>query len=44
MKMHYIFYPELEPSFLAGTILVSLVMTVVYLLIGYHFFRTDDLH
>ena len=44
LKMHYIFYPEPEPSFFAGTILVSLVMTAVYLLIGYHFFRTDDLH
>ena len=44
MKMHYIFYPELEVSFLAGTIIVSLVMTAVYLLLGYHFFHTDDMH
>ena len=43
-KMHYIYYPELSGSMIAGTVIVSLVMTAVYLLIGYHFFHVDDMN
>ena len=43
LKMHYIYYPELSGSLIAGIVIVSLIMTVVYLVTGYHFFHTDDL-
>ncbi|MBR5723320.1 MAG: hypothetical protein IKX57_06785, partial [Oscillospiraceae bacterium] len=43
LKMHYIYYPELSGSLIAGVVIVSLIMTAVYLLLGYHFFHTDDL-
>ena len=43
LKMHYIYYPELSGSLIAGIVIVSLIMTAVYLLLGYHFFHTDDL-
>ena len=33
----------LEPSLAAGTVIVSLVMTLIYLTAGYAFFRKDDL-
>ena len=43
-KMHYIYYPELSGTLIAGTVIVSLVMTAVYLLLGYHFFHVDDMN
>lgn len=41
---HYTYYPALSASAIALTITVSLVMCAVYLLVAYHYFRTDDLN
>ena len=44
MNEFYTYYPELPVSFIVRTVIVSLAMTAVYLLLGYHFFHTDDMN
>lgn len=44
LQNFYTYYPELSVSFIVTTVIVSLTMTAVYLLLGYHFFHTDDMN
>ena len=44
LKYNYIYYPALSGSTVAGVVIVSLVMSAFWLLLGYHYFRTDDLN
>ena len=40
---YYVCEGEVEPSLAAGTIIVSCVMTIIYLTAGYAFFKHDDI-
>ena len=44
LKYNYIYYPALSGSTVAGVVIVSLVMSAFWLLLGYHYFHTDDLN
>ena len=44
MNMYYTFYPSIPAANIALTVILSLVMTAVYLVIGYHYFHYDDMN
>ena len=44
LKSFYTYYPELPASQIALVIISSLIMTAVWLLLGYHFFHVDDMN
>ena len=44
MEQFYTYDTSLDPTGAALTVIVSVVMTAVYLLIGYHFFHVDDMN
>lgn len=43
MNMYYTFYPSIPAGSIAMTAILSLAMTAVYLVIGYHYFHFDDM-
>lgn len=40
----YTYYFSLDTSYIIQTVVISLVMSAVYLLLGYHFFHLDDMN
>ena len=44
MEQFYTYDTSLDPTGAALTVIVSVMMTAVYLLIGYHFFHVDDMN
>ena len=44
LNIYYIYDFPLSGSYIAATVIISLVMSAVYLLLGYHFFHLDDMN
>ena len=44
LQSFYTYYPALPLSQIVQTVGISLAMSAVYLLLGYHFFHVDDMN